>query len=161
MNDSICTGSPVAPEHYSCTVLLIPPPQLSIQQTSIDSPCFGQTGLVFELIFTGSSPFTLWYTVQRDQRPAETHQKVWKHFHNRLEIQPEYPGVYTVAFTRFKDSKTPSYQPIQPPSVTIARIHAPSHANIIGHSSHVCVGDSGWVMLESRGGQGINHGRCW
>lgn len=135
VKDEKCSGTVEAKEWKLVAKIA---PTVNVRLGYIESPCFGQIGFNFDLVFTGTPPFTLTYTLQANSKAEEKKTAIIKSGSGeRLEVRPPNPGQYTVKFVEFRDSKYPRSIPIRHEPVT-QTFHAASSLIIKHIPKQVC-----------------------
>lgn len=79
----------------------------------IETPCFGHIGSRFDLTLTGVRPWHVTYEIQFENTPPTSKTVIVQNPSDRIDIKPPKPGLYTVKFISFQDSKFPAAIPIE------------------------------------------------
>lgn len=141
---------PLVPTIPSHQLTILTPPTVDIRSKAIETPCFGQIGLSFDLSLTGVGPWTVWYDLVYQKAKPQRKSVLLTKPTDHIQIKPTNPGVYTVTFVQVQDSRYPDPVPIQGVSAT-QLFHAPSSVTLESHDEQLCLGDSAQFAVRVAG----------
>ncbi|EIW69014.1 hypothetical protein TREMEDRAFT_71756 [Tremella mesenterica DSM 1558] len=148
-----CAGSVLEPS--TCRVELVPPPALAIKVESLHEGAM-DIGVLANFDFTGTAPFTVFWTEQRKGSRAVSHSKRFDSHHGDIVLQPEQEGMYTYTFKALSDRH---YQhiPLDEPPIQ-QTVHPLANVGIVGQRDGIrkikvfsCSGDQVDLALEAKG----------
>ena len=123
---------------------------MEIRSKAIETPCFGQIGLSFDLSLTGNGPWTVWYDLVYQKGKPQRKNVLLSKPTDHIQIKPPNPGIYTVTFAQVQDSRYP--EPIKIEGVSATQLfHAPSSVSLESYDKHLCLGDHSDIKLRLAG----------
>jgi len=134
-------------------------PKLHVNSKPITDSCVGQVGLVFDLSFVGTPPFTLEQTIRRiengQKRFLETKKLVSQGTRYRFTYEPQLEGNYEISFNSLKDSLYLDPIHLLPASdfnyQTSMRVKPSAEIHNYHKSGSLCLGSNGKVPIHFKG----------
>ena len=148
VSDKNCIG--IADSTQVCKIVRLAPPTINIETHYVEQQCFGNIGFSFDLRLTGTGPWYVWYDLESQSGRATTKKRVPVVIANpseSIQFKPPLPGLYTVTFVEFKDSKYPETIPID--NVTVQQqFHAPSSVKLESITNRICINQA--IDIQAR-----------
>lgn len=134
-------------------------PKLHINSKPITDSCVGQVGLVFDLSFVGTPPFTLQQTVHRiengEKRPFGSSKLVSQGTRYRFSYEPHAEGKYEISFNNLMDSLYVEPIQLSPSSdftyETSMRVKPSAEIHNYQKTGSLCLGSQGHVPIQFKG----------
>ena len=103
IESEFCTGQ--IREPATCLLSNPPEPDIDFKHTVIPDRCDGKSvGLSLDLELTGSPPFRIGYSTQRDGGSVTYHIESLDRHHGQMELRPSIAGHYTYRFDSISDA---------------------------------------------------------
>lgn len=143
----------------SVSVSLPVVPQLTVVSKPVTDSCVGQVGLVFDLSFVGTPPFSLEqkvYRIQNDKRLLHSTKNIHSQgTRYRFTYEPSMEGSYEIAFTSLRDSVYSNPITLDPSSdytfTTSMRVKSNAELADPKYFKHLCLGIGATVPVSLKG----------
>ncbi|CCH46065.1 Titin [Wickerhamomyces ciferrii] len=134
-------------------------PKLQVNSKPITDSCVGQVGLVFDLSFVGTPPFTLQQSVHRiengQRKFLETKKLISQGTRYRFSYEPSTEGNYEISFDNLLDSLYLEPIHLSPSSdytyKTSMRVKPSAEIHNYHKSGALCLGSQGKVAIQLKG----------
>ncbi len=151
VSGSHCLGDILEPS--TCLVLVPPEPNVVAQFDKIEDKCVGSIGLKAAFTFTGTPPFTIFYTITQDGVVIENKNKKITNTRYQFEFKPNAAATYVYHFKSLSDA---IYNGIKLDEKVfkveqIARVMASASFNTRHSRMRSCSGDSVLLPVKLNG----------
>ncbi|KZT54109.1 hypothetical protein CALCODRAFT_500232 [Calocera cornea HHB12733] len=153
----LCDGIVKEPE--VCRVLVWPEPSMQVEfEPMVDKNCEVETGFMAHIVFQGTPPFYISYSVKKDGRVVDTRNiPNIQNTQYDLQLEPNQgPGSYQYSLTEFGDNHYKKQKPAQQTSTATQVVHTHADADLVRPSAQPlklwsCSGDSLDIDLKLQG----------
>lgn len=153
VKSEFCAGEIREPS--TCLLSNPPEPDLALKHTVIPDRCDGKSvGLSVELELTGTPPFRIGYSTQRDGDKATYHIEGFDRHHGHMELRPSTAGHYIYHFDSISDSVYKKPRTTRHASMILKQdIIPPASARFSEAETHrkVCIGSPVIFEVEITG----------
>ncbi|KZO96434.1 hypothetical protein CALVIDRAFT_473922, partial [Calocera viscosa TUFC12733] len=156
VNGKLCDGIVKEPE--VCRVLVWPEPSLQVEfEPLVDKNCDVETGFIAHVVFQGTPPFYVSYSVKKDGRAVDTkHIPGIQNTQYDVQLEPNQgPGSYQYSLTEFGDQHYKKQKPSQQTSTATQVVHTHADADLVRSAQPIklwsCSGDNLDVDIKLQG----------